>query len=754
MNAFPVSQVGFDGSSYVIHATSDYLFISQWEYPTSNPVSYERNGWTNITIVDIADPYGAITVLDRFGFEGRVHDKYQMDQWGDTFRVVSNTVRPWGSRLRTFDLSSPGEVRPLGNLVIDDNGQLMATRFAGERAYTIHLPRSIDPLDVIDLSDPANPVLCDVFEMPGWVTHMEVRGMRIIAIGVDDSGGERNVAVSLFDVTDPWNAVMEERVRVGDRWAYSEANTEPKALTVLDDQGIVLVPLETYGYDEDHVWFRKSGVQIVTFDLEAEDLEVRGFIEQGSKVLRTRGLGDHVISTGVDHLVVADISDLDEPKVTAVRELAPNVLDFRTVNGRRAEIVLPSQYYYYYTDTPYHLRVYSSGGDGLGGILWDAVLSEYPRAWVWDGQYIHVLDEERIRTGEGQTRTYTREITVTTYNLMGDGPEPFSIRVIDAGDWYSSYTSYSTWSKVYTWHYNYYYNYYYDYSYYDYYRGSYDRFSGVDNPVMVEGGLLALYTEGRLWLIGVGTYRAFTPVESLEVDCGDYFFGLMPAGSSVYLVSATCYKEQVTIGDYSYTFYFYLSSLQRVRTYGFTGPSIGEAISIPGNPLGCSAEGSRLYTVSGWYTGEETGWLYTFNVLGVHEDHATVLWAIDLKDRRVWIDGDNLLVYQYQREDIPDTDASTYGVTNCYAYLVDLATYDVMWSWAMEDGVYPRYFGNDVVMFGMGYMDGMTLFDLRDLDDVREHRVNLRSTVFRVERFDDTLYVAQGKYGIAKVALG
>ncbi|MCK4969499.1 MAG: beta-propeller domain-containing protein, partial [Thermoplasmata archaeon] len=250
----------FLGRSFVTHVTTDHMYIAHWEQVEG--LSY---GMTNITLLDISDPRGKIEVRDEFSVEGRVNDRYQMDEYEDTFRVVSHySGRPRESELWTFDIADPREVRSLGRLLIDDAGRLMATRFEGDRAYTIHYPGSTrmmavpmpdvggpdfvavpDPLEVIDLSDPAEPVLCDIFEMPGWVTHMEVRGKKILAIGVDDSEDEWNVAVSLFDVSDPWQAEMLDRVRLGGNISASTANWDPKALTVLDDQGIALVPYST-----------------------------------------------------------------------------------------------------------------------------------------------------------------------------------------------------------------------------------------------------------------------------------------------------------------------------------------------------------------------------------------------------------------------------------------------------------------------------------------------------------------------------
>jgi len=294
---------------------------SLWDYPFDDDSQY----YTDICYLDIADPDGDIVVRDSFRVPGQLHDKYQMDEYDETFRMVTHFWKGIGqSRLYIVDISNPDNIKALGTLLVDDAGSLMATRFAGERGYTIHLPRAIDPLDVLDLSDPANPKLCDVFEMPGWVTHMEVRGMKIIALGVDDSEGQRNIAVSLFDVSDPYNVVMEKRIRLGGDYAYSAANWEPKALTVDDAHDIVIVPYTSWSknYRNDN-----SGIQIVGFDLDGGDLWLGGNVSGPYAIERTRVVGDWILATSFKSLQVMDIGDLMEPSMVKMIELCVNVKD-------------------------------------------------------------------------------------------------------------------------------------------------------------------------------------------------------------------------------------------------------------------------------------------------------------------------------------------------------------------------------------------------------------------------------------------
>jgi uncharacterized secreted protein with C-terminal beta-propeller domain len=207
---------------------------------------------------------------------------------------------------------------------------------------------------VLDLSDPTNPKLCDVFEMPGWVTHMEVHGMKIIALGVDDSDGERNVAVSLFDVSDPYNVEMEDRVRLGGEYAYSTANWEPKALTIDTDHKVVIVPYSSYDRE---VYKSIYGVQIVSFDLFNGDLELEGSASSDYSIDRSRVVDDYVLATSFRTLQVVEIVNLDEPEVVKVIDLVVNVKDVVPVGDLYIQL---SQEYY---DTGIQIRTVTSVDD-------------------------------------------------------------------------------------------------------------------------------------------------------------------------------------------------------------------------------------------------------------------------------------------------------------------------------------------------------------------------------------------------------
>jgi hypothetical protein len=237
---FEVERVNFPGSSNYIHVTQNALFVAQYFWSWNDPSSAYDYG-SDVTYVDISDPNGAIAVRDTVQVPGTLRDKFALDWYDGSFRIVTHFWEGVGhSELRTFDTSNPDEMVLQGLLPIEDAGRLMATRFDGDRAYTIHLPQAVDPLDVIDLSDPYNPTLEAVLEIPGWVNRLEVRGDRLVALGVDDTSSPRRVSVKLFDVTVADAPVLLDEAQIGENQSWSQASWDPKALSIIDDQGLML----------------------------------------------------------------------------------------------------------------------------------------------------------------------------------------------------------------------------------------------------------------------------------------------------------------------------------------------------------------------------------------------------------------------------------------------------------------------------------------------------------------------------------
>jgi len=197
-----------------------------------------------------------------------------------------------------------------------ENEGMRSVRFDGPRAYAVTSTIS-DPLFVLDLSDPREPAIAGQLEVLGFSTHLIPLGDRLINFGVDNSF-IRRPSVTLFDVSDPRQPQPMSRIVLGSRGdrITSEANFDEKAVQVLLDDQLVLVPFSYYDRD---VLAWVDGVQIV--DLRTTRLAERGeVIHRG--LVRRSGIADDRLWILSDEAVrVADIDDRDRPRDLAAVDI-------------------------------------------------------------------------------------------------------------------------------------------------------------------------------------------------------------------------------------------------------------------------------------------------------------------------------------------------------------------------------------------------------------------------------------------------
>ena len=313
-NAQEKSRDWVRGYGNVIMATDRFLFVAQPNYDTQVPPYSSL-----IHCYDISSPSGDFTKLSTFDAGGIVKDKFKMHVDGDTFFVVVQ-IENWQSnprqitQLNSFSLSDPRNPSLVARLKIIENEQLFATRFDGDRLYAVTF-FIIDPLWIIDLSDPAAPKKVGELEIPGWSTYLHPLGDKILAIGMDVTNGFRRTAVQLFDVANPAQPALLSKVLIGDQWSSSEANWDEKAFGVLPEEKLVLVPFHSSGSEG---W--TQGVQLI--DLETDTLVKRGVVEQNLGARRATLHRGRLLSLSSRELLTVDVTDRDKPEVVTSIQLS------------------------------------------------------------------------------------------------------------------------------------------------------------------------------------------------------------------------------------------------------------------------------------------------------------------------------------------------------------------------------------------------------------------------------------------------
>jgi len=276
-----------------VYSSKDTLVLAE---PANDMWWFWRNSdWedaTNIHSFDISDS-NHTTYVASGRVEGTVNDQFSISEHNGDIRVAS-TSDNWGMWWRTAELDDDGDPvwsGPTNQVtILSDDGEgylgqigfiggiaegerIWSARFVGDRGYLVTF-MNIDPLWVLDLSDPSNPGILGELEVPGVSTYIHPVGdNHLLTIGI--APGENGLGldwsmtqVSLFDVSDTSSPTLsdslmltpgyadetcEDVMSCGWSWSYSEATYEHKAFTFWAPESLLAVPLSTHRYVYDEI---------------------------------------------------------------------------------------------------------------------------------------------------------------------------------------------------------------------------------------------------------------------------------------------------------------------------------------------------------------------------------------------------------------------------------------------------------------------------------------------------------------------
>ena len=338
---FTSPNAGYSSWKRSVSATNERLYVAgpEWSWNGGS------GGKSVIQVVDIKDPTGKLHKGADIPVAGQIQSRWQMDEYQGVLRVVSQFGNGWGNgqrdpQVETFAIASSDSFTKLGqtNLRLPQPESLRSVRFDGLRGYAITAEQK-DPLYTIDLSNPAAPKQAGELHMPGWITHLEPRGDRLVGFGFEDTNWSSKLAVSLFDVSNMADPKLLSRVAFGaGSGQYAEDKDRiHKSVRVLDDKGLVLVPFASYGsWNGGSCAQGQSGIQLI--DMARDSLTLRGIAPQHGQPRRAIVMGDRMLGVSDRNVTTFDIANRAAPVKKAEMDLANPAYRMTPVNGQLASI--------------------------------------------------------------------------------------------------------------------------------------------------------------------------------------------------------------------------------------------------------------------------------------------------------------------------------------------------------------------------------------------------------------------------------
>ena len=198
----------------------------------------------------IAISGGDISYIGSGEVPGMPLNQFSMDESSGYFRIATTSGQWQNPSNNLYVLNGNRDVvGKLENLAPDE--RIFSARFIGDRAYLVTFVR-IDPLFVIDLSDPASPKVLGELKIPGVSDYLHPYDENtIIGIGrstseIEDRVTFKGLKISLFDVSDVANPVEKATYEIGDRGTYSEALNDHHAFLFSPSKHLMVLPVTVY----------------------------------------------------------------------------------------------------------------------------------------------------------------------------------------------------------------------------------------------------------------------------------------------------------------------------------------------------------------------------------------------------------------------------------------------------------------------------------------------------------------------------
>ncbi len=244
---------------------------------------------------------------------GHILNQFSMDEYDGYFRIATTSGQTWeGNSANNLyvldkDLKVVGSVEGLA-----EGESIYSVRFMGKRAYMVTF-KQVDPLFVIDLSDPEAPEVLGYLKIPGYSDYLHPYDENhVIGIGKDvnesidaDKVHSANAVyytailglkISLFDVSDVENPIEESKLVIGDRGTYSPALDDHRAFLFDKEKGLLVLPIQVAELvNETNQWGSYENSKIIfngayVLDISLENgISVRGKITHFEEYKPTYG---------------------------------------------------------------------------------------------------------------------------------------------------------------------------------------------------------------------------------------------------------------------------------------------------------------------------------------------------------------------------------------------------------------------------------------------------------------------------------
>ena len=246
--------IGASSTMYV-SLSNIYLAVPRWQPGPLSLLGQPSEPLQTTEIYRFSIERGSIEAEASGDVPGTVLNQFSMDEHNDHFRIattigqVARTPEEPSSRNHVYVLDM--DLNIVGSLEDLAPGEtIYSARFMGDRGYLVTF-KKVDPLFVIDLSEPTVPKVLGWLKITGYSDYLHpydenhVIGIGKEAVPADegDFAWYQGVKISIFDVTDVANPQEIAKYVIGDRGTESPVLQDHKALLFDRARNLLVLPV-------------------------------------------------------------------------------------------------------------------------------------------------------------------------------------------------------------------------------------------------------------------------------------------------------------------------------------------------------------------------------------------------------------------------------------------------------------------------------------------------------------------------------
>lgn len=252
-------------------------------------VATETDAWRKTKISRYSYEKGTIKYACEKVINGTILNQFSMDEYEGNLRFAATTYDDNGKTTNGLYIVD-SSFKTIGSVSrLAPGERIYSARFMGESVYFVTY-RETDPLFLVDVSDPANPVVKDKLKIPGFSDYLHPFGENmLLGIGsIQDKEGNSYVKLSMFDISNPEKVKEIHSKKLGKN-TVQNMGSDHKGIVVDAERNRIAFGVENYDNTTD------SFYEIFSYDKQKGFQNIAKLSLEESYSTESRGLyiGDY-----------------------------------------------------------------------------------------------------------------------------------------------------------------------------------------------------------------------------------------------------------------------------------------------------------------------------------------------------------------------------------------------------------------------------------------------------------------------------